>query len=142
MKIPFIAAIAFATLLPHIGKAQSVVRTINKLPDTGQNISYTNTFGEDNDYSINLQKFSVRVLNSFFLRLFMSIFCFDHGLLTLVTKNLYKILLHGSKIGHISDERSQLSVVLGDSLRQPLFWYVEVWMRKSLVIFLKELYLF
>lgn len=60
MKIPFIAAIAVATLLPQIGIAQSVVRTIKKLPDTGQNTSYTNTFGEDNDYSINLQKFSVK----------------------------------------------------------------------------------
>jgi hypothetical protein len=60
MKIPFIAAIAVATLLPQIGIAQSVVRTIKKLPDTGQNTSYTNTFGEDNDYSINTEKFSVK----------------------------------------------------------------------------------
>ena len=60
MKISFIAAIAVATLLPQIGIAQSVVRTIKKLPDTGQNTSYTNTFGEDNDYSINTEKFSVK----------------------------------------------------------------------------------
>lgn len=33
--------------------AQSVTKTINILPDTGQIISYTNTFGEDNDYQIN-----------------------------------------------------------------------------------------
>jgi len=33
--------------------AQSVTKTINLLPDTGQNLSYTNTFGEDNDYQIN-----------------------------------------------------------------------------------------
>lgn len=33
--------------------AQSVTKTINLLPDTGQNTSYTNTFGEDNDYTIN-----------------------------------------------------------------------------------------
>ncbi len=51
---------AFAALLPHFGQAQSVVRTIKKLPDTGQNNSYTNTFGEDNDYSINTEKFSVK----------------------------------------------------------------------------------
>ena len=60
MKISFIAAIAVATLFPQANIAQSVVRTIKKLPDTGQNTSYTNTFGEDNDYSINLQKFSVK----------------------------------------------------------------------------------
>ena len=60
MRIHTLAAFAFAALLPQFGKAQSVVRTIKKLPDTGQNISYTNTFGEDNDYSINLQKFSVK----------------------------------------------------------------------------------
>jgi len=35
------------------GLSQSVYRTLKKLPDTGQNLSYTNTFGEDNDYSIN-----------------------------------------------------------------------------------------
>ncbi|MFM1763618.1 MAG: hypothetical protein RLZZ512_1408, partial [Bacteroidota bacterium] len=33
--------------------SQSVYRTLKKLPDTGQNLSYTNTFGEDNDYAIN-----------------------------------------------------------------------------------------
>ena len=49
MKIYFIAAIAVATLFPQTNLAQSVVRTIKKLPDTGQNTSYTNTFGEDND---------------------------------------------------------------------------------------------
>jgi hypothetical protein len=60
MKIPFIAAIAVAALFPQTNIAQSVVRTIKKLPDTGQNTSYTNTFGEDNDYSINTEKFSVK----------------------------------------------------------------------------------
>jgi hypothetical protein len=60
MKISFITAIAVATLFPQTNIAQSVVRTIKKLPDTGQNTSYTNTFGEDNDYSINPQKFSVK----------------------------------------------------------------------------------
>ena len=60
MKFHPLAAFAFAALLSQFGQAQSVVRTIKKLPDTGQNTSYTNTFGEDNDYSINLQKFSVK----------------------------------------------------------------------------------
>lgn len=60
MKIPFIAAIAVAILTPKSNFAQSVVRTIKKLPDTGQNTSYTNTFGEDNDYSINPQKFGLK----------------------------------------------------------------------------------
>lgn len=60
MRFYLVAAIAFATLSPQFGKAQSVLRTIKKLPDTGQNMSYTNTFGEDNDYSINLQKFSLK----------------------------------------------------------------------------------
>jgi len=60
MKFHPLAAFAIAALLPHFGQAQSVVRTIKKLPDTGQNTSYTNTFGEDNDYSINPQKFSVK----------------------------------------------------------------------------------
>ena len=33
--------------------SQSFVKTMKRLPDTGQNTSYTGTFGEDNDYSIN-----------------------------------------------------------------------------------------
>lgn len=31
---------------------QSVTKTMKRLPDTGQNTSYTTTFGEDNDYTI------------------------------------------------------------------------------------------
>lgn len=31
--------------------AQPVIKTMLRLPDTGANTSYTNTFGEDNDYS-------------------------------------------------------------------------------------------
>jgi len=31
--------------------SQSVTKSMNRLPDTGQKISYTNTFGEDNDYA-------------------------------------------------------------------------------------------
>lgn len=33
--------------------AQSVTQTMLRLPDTGETTSYTNTFGEDNDYNIN-----------------------------------------------------------------------------------------
>jgi hypothetical protein len=33
--------------------AQSITKTVNLLPDTGQNLSYTTIFGEDNDYTIN-----------------------------------------------------------------------------------------
>ena len=33
--------------------AQSVSKTMLRLPDTGQKQSYTNTFGEDNDFNIN-----------------------------------------------------------------------------------------
>ena len=35
------------------GYAQ-VSKTMKRLPDTGQTISYTSTFGEDNDYNINI----------------------------------------------------------------------------------------
>lgn len=38
---------------------QAIYRTAKKLPDTGQNLSYTNTFGEDNDYSINPPKLAL-----------------------------------------------------------------------------------
>ncbi|MEY4315343.1 MAG: hypothetical protein RI977_720 [Bacteroidota bacterium] len=36
-----------------VGLCQSVYRTLKKLPDTGQYLSYTSTYGEDNDYAIN-----------------------------------------------------------------------------------------
>lgn len=36
-----------------------VIKTIQKLPDTGQKTSYTNTFGEDNDYTINPPSFTL-----------------------------------------------------------------------------------
>lgn len=39
--------------------AQSIKKTMLRLPDTGQNISYTNTFGEDNDYNFNTPLFRV-----------------------------------------------------------------------------------
>ena len=47
------------------GQAQSVVRTIKKLPDTGQNTSYTNTFGEDNDYTINLHDINCKLIKTY-----------------------------------------------------------------------------
>jgi Protein of unknown function (DUF1566)/Secretion system C-terminal sorting domain len=38
--------------------SQSVTRTMNLLPDTGQTTSYTTTFGEDNDYNINVPSYT------------------------------------------------------------------------------------
>lgn len=38
--------------------AQSVSKTMNLLPDTGQTSSYTTTFGEDNDYSTNVPSYT------------------------------------------------------------------------------------
>ncbi|WP_435549928.1 DUF1566 domain-containing protein [Desulfobacterium sp. N47] len=37
---------------------EPVVETTNKIPDTGQTTSYTNTFGEDSDYNINPQSYT------------------------------------------------------------------------------------
>ena len=37
--------------------AQSIAKTMKRLPDTGQTAGYTNTFGEDNDYNQNLPFF-------------------------------------------------------------------------------------
>ena len=38
--------------------SQQAVRTMLRIPDTGQNTSYTSTFGEDNDYTIYAPAFS------------------------------------------------------------------------------------
>ncbi len=38
--------------------AQSISKTMNLLPDTGQSTSYTATFGEDNDYNINVPSYT------------------------------------------------------------------------------------
>ncbi len=38
--------------------SQSVVKSINGLPDTGEISSYTSTFGEDNDYNFNVPSFT------------------------------------------------------------------------------------
>jgi hypothetical protein len=45
-------------LLTTFSYAQSVTKTINLLPDTGQNTSYTATVGEDNDYNINVPSYT------------------------------------------------------------------------------------
>ena len=45
--------IAFVILFSISIYAQSVSKSILLLPDTGQTTSYTTTFGEDNDYTIN-----------------------------------------------------------------------------------------
>jgi len=39
--------------------AQSVKKTMLRLPDTGESTSYTNTFGEDHDYNINTPFFKI-----------------------------------------------------------------------------------
>jgi hypothetical protein len=39
--------------------AQSILKTMQLLPDTGQVASYTTTFGEDNDYSINALSYQI-----------------------------------------------------------------------------------
>ncbi|MBL0065005.1 MAG: DUF1566 domain-containing protein [Bacteroidetes bacterium] len=43
----------FLLLLSAFAFAQPIQRTMKRLPDTGQTSSYTNTFGEDADYSVN-----------------------------------------------------------------------------------------
>lgn len=45
-------------LLSTISLAQSVTKSMLLLPDTGQTNSYTTTFGEDHDYSINPPSFT------------------------------------------------------------------------------------
>lgn len=39
--------------------AQPVMKTMKRLPDTGETTSYTITFGEDNDYTINAPYFTI-----------------------------------------------------------------------------------
>ena len=45
-------------MLARTSFAQSYNKTIARLPDTGQTTSYTPTFGEDNDYTINLPSYT------------------------------------------------------------------------------------
>jgi hypothetical protein len=53
----YIKAILIIRILTEFVLGQSVTKTMNRLPDTGQNTSYTNIFGEDNDYNINVPFF-------------------------------------------------------------------------------------
>jgi Protein of unknown function (DUF1566)/Secretion system C-terminal sorting domain len=53
MKIIF-----FLVLTTTFSFAQSVLKTMNLIPDTGQYTSYTATFGEDNDYNINAPSYT------------------------------------------------------------------------------------
>ena len=57
MKTPIliISAIVFSTC----AISQSVIKTMKRLPDTGETTSYTTTFGEDNDYTINPPYFTI-----------------------------------------------------------------------------------
>lgn len=46
--------IIMISLIKHINlDGQTWLKTMDRLPDTGQKISYTNTPGEDSDYEIN-----------------------------------------------------------------------------------------
>ncbi len=45
--------VVFIMCFVKISFAQSVKKTMNRIPDSGQTSSYTTTFGEDNDYTIN-----------------------------------------------------------------------------------------
>ncbi len=45
--------IFFSLLLSGILRAQPTTKTMLRLPDTGEKTSYTNTFGEDHDFTIN-----------------------------------------------------------------------------------------
>lgn len=45
-------------LITTLSFSQNVNKTMNLLPDTGQTTSYTATFGEDNDYNINVPSYT------------------------------------------------------------------------------------
>lgn len=47
----------FFFLLLSIQVSAQTFKTMIRLPDTGMNTSYTNTFGEDNDYNLNIPTF-------------------------------------------------------------------------------------
>ena len=52
--ISFLLLLSMAT-----SYSQNVEKTMIRLPDTGQNQSYTNTFGEDNDFNIYMPYFTI-----------------------------------------------------------------------------------
>ena len=47
-----IAITTLILIISHLTMAQNVSKTMLRLPDTGETTSYTNTFGEDNDFNI------------------------------------------------------------------------------------------
>lgn len=51
--------ILLTTLTFAVSIQAQVMKTMKKLPDSGQNTSYTNTFGEDNDYQLNAPGFKL-----------------------------------------------------------------------------------
>ncbi len=52
-----ISIFTFIMVIQTVTTFAQTTKTMLKLPDTGQNMSYTTTFGEDNDYSINTPYF-------------------------------------------------------------------------------------
>ncbi len=48
-----------AILITSLSIAQSISKTMKRLPDTGETMSYTTTLGEDNDFSINPPYFTI-----------------------------------------------------------------------------------
>lgn len=54
----FLHILIIAVLVIDI-QAQQIRKTIKELPDTGQNLGYTNTPGEDADYSINVPSYTI-----------------------------------------------------------------------------------
>ena len=63
MKIKLNFLILFMFISPFCF-SQSVLKTMNKLPDTGQQNSYTTTIGEDADYIINPPSYSLQNNNT------------------------------------------------------------------------------
>lgn len=57
MKSPFL--LLGAMLSPLLGPGQAITKTMLRLPDTGETISYTSTFGEDSDHTINAPYFTL-----------------------------------------------------------------------------------
>lgn len=53
------AGIILVCLAPLAGTAQPVSKTMLRLPDTGETMSYTGTFGEDADFTINAPFFTL-----------------------------------------------------------------------------------
>lgn len=57
MKNPFLFFSAVVISCSSFG--QAVIKSMKRLPDTGETTSYTTTFGEDNDYTINPPYFTI-----------------------------------------------------------------------------------